>query len=608
MTDNKYTKKITVQNDSVLIVGPSSGYYSHEDDAIHIARGDMSYSDFGTINPLPQKDETLILIHERQHQINAHKGAYDHNMSLNEAYNRNVHDEITALIAETLEIRRQYQAAKTPEERETILAKFEKDESHKEYIAAIRSGKINPNSTSSKDFREEMTFIKDAATRYRADPNDDGYRAQWTNIAIQHLAENGNSAQPNPEGFAADVRKMYVIGGFDFNTVGNQDLMLIQNPNIIAADNMLAQNADPQKLTHFMQNSDGPYALAETLDITGLSKEQAEKVILTAIITQNNALGIAEQLCLGNPPKMNFNNGEYDSMARYLREQIAPYMDLKENIWENNNMLTPEGNEEKFNQLMQQAQTIKLDPQAWYNLMGSMLRTDTNNIEEIKARIAQYQGKTVNINDVVANMDEFALPFDNVSLAETLDTLAVREQEDAAFRENYQRNHPEEFTPRTSDPYEVEITDLEQNLLGDELQTRKEEEQKVEPLFTTPIKPNTPYQDGKSEIKNPEYTNAELSHLIAPDGSTKDVALLDGKKHGAEITRDAEGNITNFKLYDHGKEIDLSTNTCDYHCDEKDGTKHEYIELNGEKFGAEIITDKNGKTLVAFYEDRKSVV
>lgn len=604
MPNKKYTTQITLQNDSVTIVGSTTGSYSPEDDVIYMKKGSISWQDFGQQNTPAEKDETLILIHERQHQINRHKSAYQHDVSLNEAYNRNVHDEITALIAETLEIRRQYQAAQTPEEREAFFAKYANDTDHQQYITALKSGKINPNSTSSKEFQTEMAFIKDAATRYRADPNDDAYREQWTSVAMQHLAENGSRAQSNPQGLAEDVKKMYIIGGFDFNTVGNQKLMLLENQSIIAADNMLAQNADPQKLLRFMQESEGPYAIAEMLDITGLSKEQAEKVMLTAIVTQNNAMGIAEQLCLGETPSMNFDNGEYNSMAAYLRNQIAPYMDLKEDIWEKNNMLTPEGNEEKFNQLMKQAQTVTLDPQAWYDLMGSLLRKDVVNIDEIKARIAQYQGKTININDVVSNMDEFALPFDKVSLAATLEKKAKKEAEDAAVWEEYYKNNPEKKQRRTSDPYQVEITDLEQDLLKDELAARKEEERKVEPLYPS-RKPKTyaPLGDGMMvEIKTPEYKNAELSHLSAPDGSTKDVALLDGQKHGAEITRDANGNITEIKVYDHGKEVDLTANKLEYQITEQNGATHEYITLNGEIFGMETITDKNGKTKAAFYE------
>lgn len=608
MPDNKYTTKITVQNDSVTIVGNIGAYYSPSDNAIYMHKGDVSWEDFGKQNPNALTDD-LTLIHERQHQINTQKGAYAHTVSLHESYNRNVHDEITALIAEKLEIRRQYKACKTEKDKAAFFARFAKDEANAEYINALKSGKINPNSTSSKDFTAEMAFIKDSSTRYRADPNDSGYAKQWTSIAMQNLAENSSNARSNPTGLAEDIRKMYQIGGFDFNTVGTNKAILLQNQAVIAADNMLAQKADPQKLLRFMQSgqrgmASRPYAIAEKLNVTGLSKEQAEKVILTAITTQQNAEMIAEQLCLGETPKMNFYNRKYDGVADYLRNEIAPYMDVKADIWEKNNMLTAEGNEEKFQQLMQQAQTVTLDPQAWFDEMGSMLRRDVYDINEVKARIAEYQGKTINVKDVVSNMDEFALPFDEVSLEETLAAQDKKAAEDKAFWEEYYQKHPEEKEKRLSDPYEVDVMDLNSDMLKDELQNRKEEERKVEPLYASPqIKSYTPFGDGlMMEIKNPEYQTAELSRLTAADGTTKDVALINGQKHGAEITRDAEGNITELKVYDHGKEIDLAKNRIDIKTAEQNGIKSEYIELNGEKFGAEILTDTNGKSKAAFYE------
>lgn len=608
MPNKKYTTKITVQNDSVALVGRTSAYYSPSDNAIYMRKGDVSWKDFGIDDPVTFTDD-LTLIHERQHQINTQKGAYAHTVGLNEAYNRNVHDEITALIAEKLEIRRQYKACKTEKDKAAFFARFAKDEANAEYINALKSGKINPNSTSSKDFTAEMAFIKDSSTRYRADPNDSGYAKQWTSVAMQNLAENGSNARPNPQGLEEDIRKMYQIGGFDFNKVGTNKAILLKTSTITAADNMVAQNADPEKILRFMQSgmseaASRPYDIAEKLDVTGLSKAQAEKVIQTAIVTQYNAGIIAEQLCLGEKPEMNFDNDRYSRMAEYLRKEIAPYMEVKADIWEKNNMLTKEGDEAKFQQLMQQAQTVTLDPKSWFDEMGSMLRRDVYDINEVKARIAEYQGKTININDVVTNMHEFALPFDEVSLKETLEDIAKKEAEDKAYWEDYYKKHPEEKEKRLSDPYEVSVMDLNSDMLKDELNKRKEEERKVEPLYASPqIKSYTPFGDGlMMEIKNPEYQTAELSHLTAADGSTKDVTLINGQKHGAEITRDANGNITELKVYDHGKEIDLTKNRIDLKTATENGIKSEYIELNGEKFGAEILTDTNGKSKAAFYE------
>ena len=95
--------------------------------------------------------------------------------------------------------------------------------------------------------------------------------------------------------------------------------------------------------------------------------------------------------------------------------------------------------------------------------------------------------------------------------------------------------------------------------------------------------------------------------------------MIDGKKHGAAFLRDENGNIKDVKLYDQGKEIDLSQHTINI----KDG---KYIEngkevsrtevtLDGKPFGA-VVEKSSAGTKADFYDskgvrmegDRKSVV
>ena len=65
---------------------------------------------------------------------------------------------------------------------------------------------------------------------------------------------------------------------------------------------------------------------------------------------------------------------------------------------------------------------------------------------------------------------------------------------------------------------------------------------------------------------------------------------------------DENGNIKSFKLYDKGKEIDLNKHQLEIKQEEQDGAKHEYMLLDGKKFGTEIITGADGTQKAAFWD------
>jgi len=625
--DAKYKATITVKNDSVQMVGNSSAYYSHNDDAIYVRKGDMKWSDFGfkhASEATPEQEAAnleITLIHERQHQINKKKGVHDAAMNLDENYQRQTHDEITALIAEKLEIRRQYKACKTEEDKAAFFEKFATNEANADYIRAIRSGLIDPNSSSSEDFKKEMTFIKNSSIAYRADPNDDAYKKQWTQNSLIYLATRGEEVKSNPKALEQSVAKMYEnIGGVNFNEYGNKNIHVIENQSIKAADNMLEQGAKPEKVIRFMQQGEGDFKLAETLDVTGLNKEQAEKVLQTAIITQNLSEYIAEDLASGREPDY-----DYNFVARDCREKTAIYLDLKSDIWEKNGTLTEAGDEEKFNELMKKAKEVQLSPE-----------------------------KTVNFDDVVVKNGKYKLPLDGTSKEDVIAQMDAKDAEDAKFWKEYYEKHPPE-KPRISESYEVDIMDLNSDVLKDELAAREEAERKAEeerkrkeeeerkrqeeeqqrqnpdlaanntqqdtPRSETPAQNNdivikpAPYadiemtapvavyvDDGKHIVEQiPKYENAEIKTVIDEKGQKNTVTLLDGQKHGSEITFDDKGQ-PQIKLFDHGKEINPEGLNIEIKSETKDGYTHNYTLVNGHVFGTELMTDDKGNMQVAFYD------
>ena len=660
--EKKYTTNITLQNDSVMVMNGQGGSYNPEKDVIYIRKGDIDLKDFSEHAPDPH-DNTLVIIHERQHQLNAKRGVDTAITNLTENYDRMCHNEVTALIAEKLEIRRQYKACKTDEEREACLKKFATQPDHVDYIQAIRSGRINPNSESSKDFNEEMAFIKNSAISYRADPKDDSYRSAWTKNSIVYLAQNGTKIKSNPEGLEQSVRLMYEnIGGIDFNKIGRKDLHIIENQSIRAADKMLEQGAEPKKLIRFMQQGEGDFKLAESLDVTGLNQQQAETVLQTAIMTQSLAENVAIDLVTGEAPSY-----DYNYVAREAREKTAIYLDLKSDIWAKNDILTAEGNEQKFNELMKKAKEFTLDTSNFYNDLGTHIDSNQYDTDELKKRAKEMNGQAVNFDDIVKDQEGYKLPLTGTSKEDVIAQMDAKDEEDRKFWEEYYKKNPPE-QPRISDPYEMEIMDLNSDILKDELAQREEAERKAEeerkrkeeeerkkkeeeekkkkeqqqndilqsaPSNDAPnlaensdqpdapsapdngitIRP-APYaktkmtapvavytDDGKHIIVNtPQYDHAEIKTTVGKNGETSVSTLIDGQKHGVEYTKDKDGNITDLSAYDHGKLLDLNNAKLELKSETRNGMTLDYTLLNGYVFGSEIMTDKDGNMTVAFYD------
>src|SRR5574344_2078609 len=177
ISDNakKYTKNVTLRNDSVAMVSGVQGYYNQNSDEIFIRKGDMKISDFTDKMHNTDENEELILVHEDTHRISVSKGCGRTPMSLSEYYMEGMHSEIVSSMAEKLEIRRQYKDAKTQNDKNAVLQKFAHDEKNAEYVNAIKAKQINPDSKNRTDFIKEMGFIKDSSTKYWNNNDAGGY-------------------------------------------------------------------------------------------------------------------------------------------------------------------------------------------------------------------------------------------------------------------------------------------------------------------------------------------------------------------------------------------------------------------------------------------------
>lgn len=131
---------------------------------------------------------------------------------------------------------------------------------------------------------------------------------------------------------------------------------------------------------------------------------------------------------------------------------------------------------------------------------------------------------------------------------------------------------------------------------------------KISPLYDN-ISKTIVHEDWKSiESSLTQFKKADIKDSSTPDGQSINVTLLDGKKHGFEIVRDANGNITNVAAYDHGKKIDLSQHKVEFRTEERDGTLMECATLDGQIFGTQTLVDKDGNAKVAFYDKDGKII
>ena len=507
--NDKYMTDITVRNDTVNYVTNTGALYSEQHGEIRIMKSDENLNDIVFNKSSKLTPEEIIIIHEREHEIDIEeKGIGKEIVSLNQYYQREYHIEVAALIAEKLEIRRQFMEAKTEEDKKNFFEKFDANPENIEYVRALKNGLLNPNSNNPQDFIKEMAFIKNSSTKYRCDPYDNGYIDVITNNSIIYLKKNGNKIKDNPVGFEKEINAIYQIGGFDFTSVGNNDLYPMKNNGLEYADKLLEQGADTNKLAKFINkiksNSDiSNHALkwAENFDVTGLSREQAETVLQTAIIAQESAVNIAESICLGN--------GYNDEFRIYGgTEEMAMYLDIKGDIWKKNGTLSQNGNEEKFNNLMKDVKNVEVDCIGWLESVQNILAATRDPFKnaDLKKIAKENQGRIVNVDDYYT---ELKLPLNGISVESVLENMKIKEEADKKYWQEYFNNQPQkaEQKERLSTPYQTRVLDLQSSILADELnqkieydrqQLREELKQQEGEFYDTPQMKS---QDMKIDIR-----------------------------------------------------------------------------------------------------------
>jgi hypothetical protein len=320
-----------------------------------------------------------------------------------------------------------------------------------------------------------MAFIKASATNYYTDSDNSSYSAG----TIAYLSAHPEGVKSNPEAYKEEVEKMYQIGGFDFNTVEPTNLKPLSDATVQEAETLLSQGVDPQKVSRFIGQglslSQDTFKAAEELDVSGLSKEQATKVLSSAIMASQYESVISESLCLG------YKTVDVDSnfIISQIQDEAALYMDTKLDTLEKQGQLSSKGDNKKYKKLMAEAKKVTLDAEGWYNSVEDSLNVNkdpnrADEAEQLRQRVKQYQGQEISIDDYLT-ADQFKLPFEEQSVEEVIADIDER-QENALLK----KKQLDSQRVKNSDPYEVEIMDLDSPVLGDEFKGLDQESSTID--------------------------------------------------------------------------------------------------------------------------------
>lgn len=218
-----------------------------------------------TVNYVEGEDNTFneskaTKAHEQKHRDNYNAGMGSMPVSLEEYYKIKQHDEISANMAELLQIRQEYIEAKTDAEREAIVNAVPAQK-FSYYFDAVKEGKINPFATHSAEFEKEMKFIATETQKMWMKEYAGMYDSDSTVSATRWWfgSHNYDELKSNSENYEKARKIAYTIGGIDFSKY-MEDIELF-NEHVRQADKLIAKDAPRDKVKDVLVPKEHPSAL-----------------------------------------------------------------------------------------------------------------------------------------------------------------------------------------------------------------------------------------------------------------------------------------------------------------------------------------------------------
>ncbi len=600
---SRRTKSVQYQNDSIKVTPwnyQTSAYY--EPSTGRIVRNVTSV----------QKSEDDIRIdvsHEAKHASNARLGIPD--VSAEQFYKLQMLDETSAHIVAVLCWREEYLKAKDKKQflEEEMSRNLSARRCPIDYVEAIAEGRINPESKDPKEFDKEMTLI--ARGQFESMSSDySGYTSQFTSATRGYMNIPGKKFAPDDAEFEKHARHYMTIAGVDFRKYLEPGcLEQVRMPDGIknSSKSMAGNgNADEGQLI-----ADGGLIYDGTVSLEQYHKLLQHKAIANSILYSHRSPEDRAKLASGS-------SLDEDVTSSYgVFKELSSYRNLN--------------GSNRMEQFVDDNMALALN-----RAEGNVPDNDAE-FEKKLREIYTVPGTNVDLRDHISGFNP-----DDVPLQESEDV-----KEFLKDPEKYKAEHPYERSyqgvleynegdvkwaentedQRVSDVKDMEAFDSEGDFLKAEREKREleqelerlkklEEKKKVQPLTTEPKPLMYRVLDGMRVYFKPDpqqqFGSAELKSEVNEDGSRTDVAYLDGQKHGAEVVRDKDGNITGVKLYDRGQEIDPDGHQLDVRSGTQtvDGkeVKATQVMLDGKPFGATVVEDGEGNIKADFYDKNGKLI
>lgn len=200
----------------------TGGYFSpsHNGITVNYIPGDNEWNEW--------TESENVAIHEQKHRDNAMQGMYAYAVSPEQAYKREMHDEISANIASLIALRQRY--LETGD-----ISIFDKVENGRFafYKEAIEKGEIKPNSPYQEDFDKEMRLIVNGTQKMWVEDFavTDSYIDSGLGDMTYYGDYEGKYAAYWDENYRNAMKIAYNIGGVDFTKYMDKDVEIPEATN-----------------------------------------------------------------------------------------------------------------------------------------------------------------------------------------------------------------------------------------------------------------------------------------------------------------------------------------------------------------------------------------
>ena len=236
--DKMRTVDFQVDTVSVDEAAGAAAYYRSSNNTI-TSNYEIEDDDYG--HKYNQSHETLI--HEQKHRDNYLQGFYAYAVSPEQAYKRNMHDEISATMAELISLREEY--IETGD-----INVFDRIPKLSFYKKAIEKGEINPRSQYKEDFDKDMRFIVNGTQKMWVDAyGRDFYIDNCLWKYANRSDHEGKYAAYWDQNYQNSLKIAYNIGGVDFTKYMEKDVEIPEEANAKMIEK-IANNPSMQKYYH----------------------------------------------------------------------------------------------------------------------------------------------------------------------------------------------------------------------------------------------------------------------------------------------------------------------------------------------------------------------